>query len=78
MTARRACRVSKSAALLVVREGGGYGGTDRFVDLRVDDHPEPIEELARVLALHKKLWRRAHADATPRARSAVGAPENDD
>lgn len=33
----------QSAALLVVREGGGYGGdNDRAVDLRVDDHPDPI------------------------------------
>jgi uncharacterized Ntn-hydrolase superfamily protein len=42
-----------SAALLVVREGGGYGGdNDRVLDLRVDDHPEPIRELIRLRALH--------------------------
>jgi uncharacterized Ntn-hydrolase superfamily protein len=47
-------RGQESAALLVVREGGGYGGfNDRFIDLRVDDHPRPIEELARLLELHK-------------------------
>src|SRR5579872_7122013 len=47
-------RGKQSAALLVVREGGGYGGfNDRFIDLRVDDHPEPIDELRRILALHK-------------------------
>lgn len=47
-------RGQESAALLVVREGGGYGGfNDRFIDLRVDDHPRPIEELARLLDLHK-------------------------
>jgi len=47
-------RGQQSAALLVVREGGGYGGyTDRYVDLRVEDHPRPIEELARVLKLHR-------------------------
>jgi uncharacterized Ntn-hydrolase superfamily protein len=47
-------RGQQSAALLVVREGGGYAGrNDRFVDLRVDDHPEPIEELRRLLDLHK-------------------------
>jgi len=46
-------RGKQSAALLVVREGGGYGGgNDRLVDLRVDDHPEPIEELARIRDLH--------------------------
>jgi uncharacterized Ntn-hydrolase superfamily protein len=47
-------RGQQSAALLVVREGGGYGGfNDRFIDLRVDDHPTPIEELQRILQLHK-------------------------
>ena len=46
-------RGKQSAALLVVREGGGYGGNnDRMVDLRVDDHPEPIRELARIRDLH--------------------------
>jgi uncharacterized Ntn-hydrolase superfamily protein len=46
-------RGQQSAALLVVREGGGYGGfNDRYVDLRVDDHAAPIEELAHLLKLH--------------------------
>ena len=37
-------RGRQSAALLVVKEGWGYGGlTDRFRDLRVDDHPYPIK-----------------------------------
>ena len=40
-------RGRESAALLVVREGGGYGGgNDRWIDLRVDDHADPIGELA--------------------------------
>jgi uncharacterized Ntn-hydrolase superfamily protein len=47
-------RGQQSAALLVVREGGGYGGfNDRFIDLRVDDHTDPINELSRLLQLHK-------------------------
>ncbi|HLH61342.1 MAG TPA: DUF1028 domain-containing protein [Ktedonobacteraceae bacterium] len=47
-------RGQQSAALLVVREKGGYSGfNDRFIDLRVDDHPRPIEELQRILQLHK-------------------------
>lgn len=47
-------RGQQSAALLVVREGQGYGGfNDRFIDLRVDDHPQPIDELRRLLQLHK-------------------------
>jgi len=46
-------RGKQSAALIGVREGGGYGGgNDRLVDLRVDDHPEPIRELARIRDLH--------------------------
>jgi len=46
-------RGQQSAAILVVREKGGYEGfTDRYVDLRVDDHPHPIEELKRVLKVY--------------------------
>ncbi|HEX2742165.1 MAG TPA: DUF1028 domain-containing protein [Rubrobacter sp.] len=46
-------RGKQSAALLVVREGGGYGGdNERAVDLRVDDHPDPIRELFRIRDLH--------------------------
>jgi uncharacterized Ntn-hydrolase superfamily protein len=46
-------RGKQSAALLVVREGGGYGGdNDRVADLRVDDHPDPIRELMRIRDLH--------------------------
>jgi uncharacterized Ntn-hydrolase superfamily protein len=46
-------RGKQSAALLVVKEGGGYGGNnDRLLDLRVDDHPEPIRELIRIRELH--------------------------
>ena len=47
-------RGQQSAALLVVRTTGGYGGRDdRYVDLRVDDHAEPIAELGRILGLHR-------------------------
>ncbi len=46
-------RGRQSAALLVVREGAGYGGGDDIaVDLRVDDHAAPIAELARLLDLN--------------------------
>ena len=42
-------RGRQSAALLVAREGGGYEGrNDRYIDLRVDDHPEAPAELARL------------------------------
>lgn len=47
-------RGQQSPALLVVRTAGGYDGrNDRFIDLRVDDHSQPIAELARILELHK-------------------------
>ena len=43
-------RGKQSAALLVVKEGSGYGGyTDRAIDIRVDDHAEPFKELGRIL-----------------------------
>ena len=46
-------RGRESAALLVVRRGAGYGGKgDRWVDLRVDDHPDPVKELRRLLEVH--------------------------
>ncbi len=52
-------RGMQSAALLVVREGWGYGGgNDRYRDLRVDEHDSPIEELARVLEAHRRLFAR--------------------
>ena len=45
-------RGKQSAAILVVRAGGGYLGLDdRAIDFRVDDHQQPIRELARILAL---------------------------
>lgn len=46
-------RGQQSAALLVVREGGGYAGlNDRWIDIRVDDHPSPIEELIRLFNIY--------------------------
>jgi uncharacterized Ntn-hydrolase superfamily protein len=50
-------RGQQSAALLVVRQDGGYMGTsDAVVDLRVDDHETPIEELTRIFQLHDLLF----------------------
>ncbi len=47
-------RGRQSAALLVVRRGGGYGGmSDVEIDLRSDEHPTPIPELYRMLTLHR-------------------------
>ncbi|HUF62735.1 MAG TPA: DUF1028 domain-containing protein [Verrucomicrobiales bacterium] len=54
-------RGQQSAALLVVRENGGYDrANDRFIDLRVEDYPLPIRELARLLDLHRRFYASAH------------------
>jgi uncharacterized Ntn-hydrolase superfamily protein len=46
-------RGRQAAAVMVVRDGGGYGGNnDRYLDLRVDDHPEPIKELKKLVNMH--------------------------
>jgi len=46
-------RGMQSAAMLIVRPEGGYdAGSDRWVDIRVDDHASPIEELARLFRLY--------------------------
>ena len=43
-------RGKQSAAILVVREKGGPNGFgDRSIDLRVDDHETPVQELVRIL-----------------------------
>ncbi|MEW8970143.1 MAG: DUF1028 domain-containing protein [Mesobacillus sp.] len=53
-------RGQQSAALLVVKEKGGYGGyNDRYIDLRVDDHPEPITELIRIYGLQQLYFAKA-------------------
>jgi uncharacterized Ntn-hydrolase superfamily protein len=55
-------RGQQSASLLVVERDGGYAGlSDVLVDLRVDDHERPIEELHRIFELHKEIY-----EATPR------------
>jgi len=52
-------RGKQSAALLIVKRGWGYGGlSDRFRDLRVDDHPSPIKELERIYYLHRGIFPR--------------------
>lgn len=52
-------RGQQSAALLVVERNGGYAGlSDVLVDVRVDDHEQPIEELRRIYELHQQLFGR--------------------
>lgn len=56
-------RGRQSAAILVVRPQGGYGGfNDRYMDLRVDDHPEPIKELMRLMDLFDLYFKRTDPD----------------
>jgi uncharacterized Ntn-hydrolase superfamily protein len=51
-------RGRQSAAVLVVRPEGGYGGfNDRYLDLRVDDDPEPIERLKALVDLHHLFFK---------------------
>jgi uncharacterized Ntn-hydrolase superfamily protein len=55
-------RGQQSASLLVVERDGGYASlSDVVVDLRVEDHERPIEELRRIYGLHRRLF-----DSTPR------------
>jgi len=56
-------RGQQSAALLVVERNGGYAGlSDTLVDLRVDDHLRPIEELRRLYGIHQALFGRTQAE----------------
>lgn len=46
-------RGEQSAALYVVKPDGGYdGANDRWIDVRVDDHESPIDELERVFRVY--------------------------
>lgn len=50
-------RGQQSSALLVVEREGGYAGlSDSVVDLRVDDHERPLEELRRIYAMHQAIF----------------------
>lgn len=55
-------RGQQSAALLVVRDKGGYGGhDDRYVDISVYDHQQPIEELKRLYKIHRLTYFKSEA-----------------
>jgi uncharacterized Ntn-hydrolase superfamily protein len=56
-------RGKQSAAVLVVRPNGGIGGdTDRYMDLRVDDDPEPVQRLQRLVHTHHTIFGATHSD----------------
>ena len=81
-------RGKQSASLLVVREGAGFnGGSDRAIDIRVDDHADPFRELGRLLGYAEMnyAWNRAwtaftqqrYAEAlVAQEHAATLAPEN--
>ena len=57
-------RGRQSAALLVVERDGGYANlSDVLIDLRVDEHPDPLVELRRIYRMHDALF-----GSTPRER----------
>ncbi len=67
-------RGRQSAALLVVADSGGYTeGDDLAYDLRVDDHADPVPELARLLALHHVYFAAPDQDAMLPLDGALGA-----
>ncbi len=50
-------RGQQSAALLVVERDGGYAGlSDEVVDIRVDEHPRPLDELRRIYGMHQAIF----------------------
>jgi uncharacterized Ntn-hydrolase superfamily protein len=81
-------RGKQSAALIVVKKNAGYGGyTDRAIDIRVDDYPEPFRELERLLNFGQMnyAWNEAWTLFTqkkypealpPMERTAQLAPDN--
>jgi len=69
-------RGQQSAAILVVKKGGGYAGfNDRYIDLRVDDHPEPIKELGRLLKIQHAMSKLNEASALYREKKYAEAVE---
>ncbi|MBR7837571.1 DUF1028 domain-containing protein [Actinospica durhamensis] len=49
-------RGRQCASIYVVGDEGTYGGDDVVVDLRVDDHADPVTELARLLGIHEMMF----------------------
>lgn len=65
-------RGQQSAAVVVVREQGGYAGfNDRYIDLRVDDDPQPIDRLREILELHHLFFGKVDPTKLKRLTSAT-------
>jgi uncharacterized Ntn-hydrolase superfamily protein len=70
-------RGQQSASLLVVRRNGGYASmSDVVVDLRVDDHEQPIDELERLYRAHERLFGRTPDDEWLPLRDDLAAEVN--
>ena len=68
-------RGQQAAGLLVVERDGGYAGlSDVVVDLRVDDHATPIEELRRIYAIHELLFGKTPSGGMARRGRRARAP----
>ncbi len=80
-------RGRQSAGVLVIGSAAGYGGgSDVAVDLRVDDHADPVAELRRLLDIHELLFGRSAvllpiegsvAERLARALATLGYPTDD-
>ena len=70
-------RGRQAAGVLVVREGGGYGGNnDRYLDLRVDDDSYPIRKLGKLVEMHHLFFGEVDpADLVPLAEVAAELQE---
>jgi uncharacterized Ntn-hydrolase superfamily protein len=71
-------RGRQSAHLLVVRKNGGYAtGDDRVVDVAVDDHKEPLNELRRLLNIQQRVRQmvRPVSRSGPPGRRSDSAPD---
>jgi uncharacterized Ntn-hydrolase superfamily protein len=67
-------RGRQSAAVLVVERDAGYAGlSDTLVDLRVDDHADPLAELRRLYGLHDMLYGQTPRDEWVRVDDALRA-----
>ena len=65
-------RGRQAAGLLVVKEKGSYGGyNDKYIDLRVDDDPEPIKRLIHLLDLHELYFSKTAPEDMLEAKGSV-------
>lgn len=67
-------RGRQAAGVLVVRENGGYGGNnDRYLDLRVDDDPQPIRKLQHLVNMHHLFFGEVNQDDLVPVAEVAGA-----